>query len=554
MASYPNVRCPCGYSRFREGYATVITDVERWMQFDAGGGGGLGSTPLGTFFGGGGASTGDWGLFTAPLTVTTLTVSCESCNRARRTTTIGSFAVFGSYVVDRDIYIVGSDLTRPTGCYFVELVGADGETHALALSWDATLPAPLVVVTPPVVTTATPPADGRVDDVLRATLPDVLTTQTFTIVLVNRCAGTRTSLATIDLETAPMIFTPFDADLGGAPSAWLNGRRGKNSVAQPASSSRPSLPFDKAAAVLEYRAEEGTLPSAQGFVHGGSGLPGDYTLVPGGALLAVTAPALPSTWGKAAALTANPGEIYVYSKMSPIVETALTGHGDGFSIEGRYSQSIGTLYLGARLNRRARAWYAVSRGVGSSTEIRRTGRGWTDACVYSNDAADDHAFVGPESGNFSSFAFGTAGSPSAAIEMTLQFGDFLGTGGTMAIGSIVASAGGRFMRPRFAGVAPTSAPVLRVFGCADASGGPDKTVRFRVRYAAHGGSPYAAEALTADVTLNAVVANTDYEMSFTLPGLVALAPMTFTLERVISHADDKLDATFHVHYLTLRSS
>lgn len=553
MTTYPNARCACGYTRFRENVQITRQDVQRWVQFTATTGG-MGSTPFGSYFGGhGGSPSGDWGLFDGTMVETALIKACEACKRQRYRKLLGTFTLFGSYVVGRTLYVVGSDLSHPVGCYQIRLVGQDGETYDLPLTWVGMLPAPLSASTPAVVSSTTPPAD-RAEDLLMSEIPDVLATQTFEIYFVDTCADTSELIATINLETPPMIFSPLDADLCGAPPAWLYGSRGRPSSAQPASGSRLSIPFDKPLGVIEYQPRAGTLPAAQGFTHSGTGAPGDFVLVPGGGLLATIAPSATSSWLKTLALSANPQEAYAYMRINPIVESPDDGS-IGMTLDARYSQSVSTPYRGMRLNRRDQNWFFVALTDGTATSIRGVARGWSQICAYANDAGEDQGWLDHDILDLTSLTSGTSGV-AAAVEGRLVFGDPGGSSGgsETVIDGVVASFGGRFLRARFVGVAPTSTPVLRLYGYADANASANKTVRFKVRYAAHGADPFSQEASVVEATLNAVSANAMYEVALSLTGLSPLQPFTFMIERDIGHVDDKLEATFHVSHLTVRSS
>lgn len=551
MTTYPNTFCTCGYSRFRETRRSEVVAVSRWMRFDSEGGG-FGSTPFGSFFGGNGGGEGaSWGLFPGLKTTTTLSVACEKCSRVRRSKVVGSFAPYGAYVLSGTIYIVGSDFVRPTGCYRVELVGEDGVVYDLPLTWSPTLPAPLQAEAPAITADIPPTGAALVSDVLTAPLPEVDVSQTYTVVLINTCAGSRTSLVSVVLESTPMILLPLDAFLGGAPRAWLFGQRGRHPAAAVGSGGRVSLPFDKPQAVVEYNAREGTLPSAQGFTHVGTGVPADYQLLPGG-LLGSTAAGLDSYWTKTVALASNPTEAYLYARIQSEAEVSHAA-GDGWLASAAYAQAVSTPYVGPALGRSGGSWWGTALDGTTDALVRATARGWSSCCGYANDASQDQAWVDGEVGVPLSGAFvptGTAG----ALEAIVEWGDKAGSGVDAVVDHVVASFGGRFIRPRFTAVAPSTSPVIRFYGMSDPNGSSGKLVRFKLRAALGTADPHAEGGIVVYATVNVTASSAIYALSFTIPGLTAREPFTFTLERDVGDAGDTLEATFHVLHGTVQSS
>lgn len=552
-AIFPNQRCVCGYTRFRESRPLVVSSVERWMLFEGTEEAGFGATPFGTFFGAG--SGGTWGLFEGTLRTTTLQVACERCQRPRRTTRLGSVAIFGSYIEGDALYMVASDLLRPVSCYSVRFVGEDGETYTAPVTWVPLVPPPILVSEEPEETADSPPAGaGTVSAVLYAPIPEVLSTQEYEIVLVDACASIDYTIATTTLEAPPMIFTPLDADIGAAPRAWLRGTHGRLDSAQYASGSRRSIPFDKCSGVIEYDPELGTLPEDQDFTHAGSGSPSDYSLVPGGALQQATAAGLPSYWTKEISLPANPGQMYVCARALTVVDVGHSGATDGFLIGGRYARSIGAPYAGVFAAQSVHSWYMVENDLSAATAVPYTSTmGWSAFAVSINDdVAVDQYWFGDEVQGFGAAAT-TTGSAAAFVGQGF-FGDYAGVGDQHLLHHYCASFGGRFIRARFTGITPVAEPVLRIYGMADANASSTKTVRFRVRYGVATADPYARPTGEVEATVNALTANIVYEIPLQLTGLTAKAPLVFTLERVWDHADDQLEATFHVTHVSLRSS
>lgn len=549
--SYANRKCVCGYTRFREAKVTAQEEVERWMLFEATTLGGFGSTPFGTFFGAG--AGGLWGLFAGTLRTTAIQTVCESCSRLRNTKTLGRVAIFGSYIEGDRLYVVVSDLYRPAACYSVRLVGADGETYDLSLTWVPGLPQSLLVSDSPSETAAVPPVGAAtVNAVLFGVIPEILTSQDFDIIIIDSCAGIEYTIATAYLESEPMIFNPYDANIGGAPRAWLRGSTGRLQSGQPSAGSRLSIPFDKCLGVIEYDPRDGTLPDAQGFTHNGTGAPGDYTLAEGGVMLGSTG--LPSYWTKEVILGADPGSVYSYMHFNGVVSNGHAVPTDGFLAGARYATSIGAPYVGTYMAFSSDLWYVVRCDLGLATLVAdSTTQGWSSFAVHTNvDVPADQYWLN-EGGNGLA-AFSATTGVAAAMVGQATFGDYIGSGGDHAVRHYVSSFGGRFIRAAFSGISPVSDPVLRMYGVADANASVSKTARFRVRYGVGTADPYALPASYVDATVNVLVANSVYEISFQLEGLTAKGPFDFTIERVWDHADDNLEATFHMFYATLRST
>lgn len=552
-AAYPNQRCVCGYTRFRDQRSNTSESVERWMLFETTLDEGLGSTPWGTFFGAG--SGGTWGLFTGTKRTTLQQTVCEKCQRARLTKRLGQVAVFGSYIEGGDsLYIVVSDLLRPVSCYSVRYVGEDGETYTVPVTWVPLVPEPVLVSEEPD-ETAPAPEGASVDSVLYAPIPDVLTSQEFDIILVDSCAGITYTIATTTLEVTPMLLTPLDADIGAASRAWLRGARGRLDSAQYASGSLLSLPFDKCFGVIEYDPALETLPTDQGFTHNGTGSDADYSLVPGGALQQTTSPGLDSYWTKEISLPANPGEAYVYAKVVTVVDVGHTNPTDGFLIGGRYTRSIAAPYAGAFAAQSDYGWYLIKNDLSSAAVVSGTTvTGWSSFGVAVNDDIPIDQYWFNNEGQGVASVIGVTTGVAAAFVGQAFFGDYAGVGDQHLLRHYCASFGGRFIRARFTAIAPTSTPVLRIYGMADANASVAKTVRFLVRYGPATSSPYSRPATEVGATVNATVANSVYTIPIDMTGLTAKEPMVFTLERDWEHADDQLDATFHVTHVSISSS
>jgi len=553
-AQYSNRVCPCGYTRFRERRTPVLAALQRWMQFDAVSEVGLGATPLGLWFGAG--VGGYWGRFTSTHRSTRVDTICESCGRVRSTKNLGGLAVFGSYVEDGYFYILGAGVTS-VGCFVLRLEGSHGQVFETPLQLTNASPSS-IVADPPLETAALPPLDGLLaSDLMRAVLPEVGATGTFTVTLIDRCSGTTLPLVSLILESSPMIFTPFDADLGGAPVAWLRGDGVQQPAAQPSSASRVSIPFDKCTGVMEFDARFGTLPSAQGWTHQGAGLPADYQLVEGGVLRAQTTAGQFSYWSQTLALSANPVRAFSYAVIkdgvTPITDT---GFGEGINFECRYSLAAAGTYHGVRYTYHATGWYYTRLNNSNEGGVHYVAEpsNWTWLGAGDDSGSGNEALWGQVNMlRGSASLFGTDGAP-VALEAIGSWGYRAGASAIDAfIRNVVFSVGGRFIRPMFTAYAGVSNPLLRLYMIADIASSVDKTARFTIRYGTGMNDPYEMPPLTAGVTVNFTSANTMYEVPVSLPGLTANQPFWFAIERAWDHADDLMSSTVHLMQATVRA-
>lgn len=546
---YPNRVCACGFTRFRDRIRKTEESVERWMFFEDPGGG-FGSTPFGTYFGAG-SGTG-WGLFTGTLRTTARETVCESCSRLRLTKTLGALAVFGVYADNGYIYVAASDLSFPATCYSIRFQGP--ETFEAPLSFFAGLPSALLAPTPSTTAPTPPPGASTVNALLRGPVPEVVITGEYDVILVDRCCGCETPVATVTLEAPPMIFTPLDADLGGAPRQWLRGGSVHYDGVQPASGVRLSIPFDHIDGLLEYDSRLNSLPDAQGWTHAGTGVPGNYQLVDGKALRMLIVSGQSSYWTQTMALSANPGRIYAYSHVAPGT-IAGAAPGDGYYVDGRYALSIGGTYAGVRVNHHTDAPRATTLSGGAEVDLLSgdlVPPGFVTLGA-GDDNSDGIEAVWFEDRSLRGAYYGTTGTP-AAFEMIGEFGDRGAAGNDLAyIRNVVISAGGRFIRPMFAAFAQIAAPTVRLYLIADSNASADKTARFLIQYGVGTGDPYAMPSSTVSQTVNFTAANTMFEAPFVLTGLTAQQPFWFTVERDWDHADDKLTATAHLMQCTVRS-
>ena len=523
------------------------------MLFDgAGAVGGFGATPFGTYFGAG--SGGAWGLFESTFRASYLEVSCEACSRVRSQRRLGGCAVFGVFIQENTVGIAVSDALRPTSCYALRISGPDGVSEA-TLSFSPTPPPTIVAPPPPAVVPVLPPGAEVVNTVLVATLPEIAQAGDYTLTLIDRCCGCESPLVTVFLEGPPMLLTPQDADIGGAPTSWLYGGRLQPGAIQPAGSTRSSIPFDKCSVVLEYDSRSGVMPDLTGWTRVGTGAPTDWTLVPGGALRLVTTAPATNYYQRAVTLPAALPQLFAYfSVLREAIGSGATG--EGFEL-GAYHALISSPYEGVRINLREEIKYTKLDGSSDTSAFLPSPYEWIkagggavsggDEAVYLRAGIDELATFG-STGTF----FGQVGS-AVVDELRVVFGNTDGGLSVAALVRDVVVSDGRFIRPRFTGMTQVSAPRLRLYLSSELGASAARTARFKVVYGPSTGNPYGTPALTAEATINMAAPNTVYELALNLPGLAANQPFWFSLERDWAHPDDLLDATVHFFHATVRS-
>ena len=543
-----NQVCTCGFRRFRARRAVTTSEVERWIELTGQFGGGIGVTELGMSMGAG-SGTKLWGLYTATHRAAALQTTCESCSRTRASTGLGGIAVFASYVADSGLYVVASGVTAPTTGFFVRFAGA-GVTYDVELVLQVGVP-PAVDLVPPGTTTTTPPTSGVVDALFRAELPEVDETATYTATFVDRCSEHEETLQNIDLEAEPMILHPFDADLGGAPESWLYGFRTAVDVAQPPSSSIPTIPFDYCLGVVGYDARFQTGPADQGFTHLGAGIADDYAMGPGGALRVGTTATLASYWQQTVVLAAAPTAIYAYANV--LDPNGISGVGaDGFDMDARYAADSGN-YYGARVTVRDRLAYATTQD-GADEIAMGVSRppGWMTVGGSRTDAGDEAGWVDGVAVSFASPIFNQNTGPAAADHVLRStFGDTAGSGFIAYLRNVVVSSPGRWIRAGFTAYARTATPVIQLSLISDQRPNGN-SARFKIRYGSAAASPYELPGGDVDATVVMNTANTVYTAAFSLSGLDVNAVFWFTVERVAGHADDTLEGTVHFLSATIR--
>lgn len=517
--------------------------------------GGFGATPYGTYFGAG--SGGLWGLFTETMHSAQLVVTCESCSRVRSQKRLGGIAVFGGFIADGYFYVVASDVLLPATCYSLRISGPSG-TFEVQLEYAAGMPPPIYAPAPMTTAASPPPGAVLVDTMLRAQLPDVAETGSYTMTVVDRCCGCETTVATATLEAPAMILTPLDADIGGAPRSWLYGSRVGLDIGQPPGSARPSIPFDRCRVVVEYDARDQVLPDVQGWVRGGAGPASDWSLSDGGAIRLGTTSPNDNYYEKTVAITPAPTTIYMYSSVLS-EDIPAGGFGSGFEARAFYA-ALGNPYEGVRINVRQNQVFYTRLDGAADTQIysqeappQWMAVGAADVASGGKELVYERSTVDDNSTLITPPFFDVVGL-SAANEVRARFGNTGGAPTLVAHMRDFVAADGRFIRARFVTYAPVSAPKLRLYVVADANGSALKTVRFKIKYGSGTGTPGGPLPLTVSATVNMLLPNTVYEVPLTLSGLTANAPVWLSIERDWTHSDDKLEATAHLLQATVRSS
>lgn len=559
----PNMRCNCGFRRFRKNFAKDSKLVHRWVLFDSGAYGGMGSQPFGTAFGSG--SDGVWGLFPGTLNSSVLEITCENCTKVRRADLVSSSSIFGSYVLDNKIYIVAGDV-GPVGCFEAQFTNGT-DTYSASISVSASPLLPLAAADPGGPTFFSPPTPAAMV-VLEATLPEVSTTDTYTISFVDRCSGTTVPLAIVVLEADVTVLDPKSADLG-APLLWLRRIPTKNTI-QPATNSIPTIPFEKCDVVAEFDARFGTTPDVQGWTHAGAGVAGDYVLEDGGSLAFTTTVALPSYWKQTVVLGGGAVRSFALHSRFGIETSGAGGAGHGFEMKAGAAAGGAAQLKAVRGNYVSALKYTKTDGSSDTTPLAalnsdlidgagNTVSNWHEFAAMSDVTTDAGlAFLDGSSQVFvPSTRFGSdAGTTPASATFYAQFGDVLGDGMTGRLQHFVASAPGRFARAWFRTYTPVTNPTLRLGLVSDLVSGPLNTARFKIYYGSMdtGGNPYRVPASQVSVTATFVTQNQTVELPFSLTGLAAKTPMWFTVERDWAHADDKSRACVHLLHATVRAA
>lgn len=198
MAADPNMKCVCGYRKFRQTVRTVDERVERWVNFVSDDvGSGFGSVPFGTAFG---AGAGMWGLFEIDIQRPKRFINCESCGRTRSATATGGFGVLGGYLVGETVYAVTTDVSILT-CIRIRFTRGS-EIHTVEVAPYLGLPLPVAMDASPITTSESIPT-GVLAGVIQATVPsgdDGLSGE-YVVSLVDVCLGTEVELFTAVFAT-----------------------------------------------------------------------------------------------------------------------------------------------------------------------------------------------------------------------------------------------------------------------------------------------------------------------------------------------------------------
>lgn len=201
MAADPNMKCACGFRRFRESVRTVDETMQQWVLYNAEEYGGFGSTPWGTSLGGGSVSV--WGLFELSVPRLHRITACESCGRPRSDTVIGGVAAYGAYVLGTNVFAVVSDVTL-LSCLRVRFRHIEsGATLDVSPMPYGGVPLAIDPEEEPLAVAEVPPSGGVVAGVLQAPFPsaeELTYGGEYEVRLVDVCGGTSMSLLTITLS------------------------------------------------------------------------------------------------------------------------------------------------------------------------------------------------------------------------------------------------------------------------------------------------------------------------------------------------------------------
>lgn len=549
------MKCTCGYTRFSERRSATTTESEYWIQYSSTRPqGGLGSTPLGGPYLGGVEDSPVvlWAKIPLSSTTTSSGLYCERCSRMRSMKILGGMALVGSYL-DGDNIVVVSSAVGDVGCYAVEYRGA--ETYSYAVKRLIGTPQALNVGVPiDFATPSPPPGEARADFLMRAPVPtDVATTGTYAIILIDRCAGTETSLGTIFLESEPMLIPVSDAVLD-APRLWLQAPGLTAEHIDTTFIRAPgveTLPFEKCDAVIEYDARLGSLPSAQGWTRAFPAS-GQFS-VANGVLQQNRVSGSNDFFYAETVLAAAPDQVHGY---------VLGRAADGVQ--------LGFMGLAEAAGNNARGFRTELEGSAGTTQLHHdllaggaaavdstTHRGWVRA-GYSYDLGSGACEGASDSLGFRLTApqgtFPGPGNPVPNVDHRIEahLGKLTTDVGLTWARYACVSTPGRFIRPYFRGYSQVQSPVLRLYVYAEPYSGT-ASVRFLVRYDSGSLDPRSRPTKTVSATVATPTPGQIYEVALTLTDAGA-GPVWFSVERDWSHGDDLLESAAHLTQIVLRAA
>lgn len=198
MALDPNMRCPCGYRRFREKVTTTTAQVSVWapVSGESGGGSGFGAAPYGTFMGSGGVVAG-YGRFVVPQTSSTRAVFCESCKRHRHDIALGGVGALMAVAVESGIVLGASLPNSSLGCLVMRFIG-DSTYETAVVAYDDEPPEMEPEGLPQEIQDSLP-GGARTPVFLWAPYPETLESGTYEVVLWDRCADVTTPLLSVEI-------------------------------------------------------------------------------------------------------------------------------------------------------------------------------------------------------------------------------------------------------------------------------------------------------------------------------------------------------------------
>lgn len=550
-------RCTCGYDVFSERRSTSSAAAPCWVLYSSTPAGGLGSSPLGgSPFGSGeeGGAAEQWARLDTSIEQTTLETRCSSCSRVRSARTLTGLLLVAAFRDEGTIYFVGPASSK-LGCFFVEFRGP--VTARVPLRRDSR-PAPATTPIYDVEEILETPPEGAVlaAALYRADIPEIAYDGVYEIVLVNACADTEVlSLDPAYLEPAVMNLLPRDAELDAPPvmvRAPLNTNDANTNAAWPVVE---TLRFEKCEGVLEYDARLQSLPEVQGWTRVDTGS-AQFAIVNGALRQTRSSGAFDGYYAQLV-LDEVPDTVKGYAVMRPMTASASVLFGAGDATEA---------IKGARVDSVETATKTVVAPIamdgGSADTAHNFPSGWVRVGAV-RDPDNTGAVVAAEQEAYgSAFASGDyPGSPidfaSAGIRIEGHFGLLTPSPadpvGVAMYRTVVVSAPGLFIRPRFRSVSLVTSPVVRLQLFVEPFSGA-RTARFKIKYGTALQNPQTpVETGTVSTTCSFSADNLVHEFALALTDL-GVGPFWFSLERDWQHADDTVEATVHMVQASVRAA
>lgn len=548
-------RCTCGYTVFHERRTAVTQSVACWVRYSfSSDASGLGASPLGAGELGAGAATEEtlvWARHFVDQTSTTRDVVCSSCQRVRTSRTIARIGIVASFLEDDRVVLLAAG--TDASCYTLEFRGTDG---SVLESMPYRTPGDPDVYTggSPEEFTETPlPTDLKADAQFEALFPNVDDPMAYSVVLVDRCAGTELVIGDVFLEGDPMLIPIQIAELD-APLEWLNSPRALSDHTSTSWLRGPaisSIPFDKCSQVLIYDARLGSLPSSQGWTETSPGA-GQFSMV-NGALKQTRDSGAQARYYKAiTGISSAPTMIHGYAVGRAATDAGMRATYIG--VAGAASGSLTGFRSSVHLdNPQQLAVHGnLDDGLSDPNPAVEVLPGWAYlAYDHVRSPAETRMWTpggAVEITGQDTFSLSSVGTTTHRVEA--HFGAFGSETGTVWTRVFCVSAPGRFVRPGFRVHSMATSPVLRLYLFA-----PDvislTTARFLVRYGSGMLDPRARPLTAVSQTATLSDGGTVYELAITLTD-AGVGPLWFTVEREWDHVEDACPSVVHLLQLSLR--